>query len=165
MGGPLGNEAQVKAKVPFFHMPLLNLWACTVPSLTPSLWPALPIPSPVPATTWSSPIAQRLPAIPSPRPALPSSKALLPPPRTGPCTRLAHTRVQDTVTRDLLPFVLTFVSWRLQVNEGDGFFVSDPLLQVELNQVQHLWRAQGVSMRWGMASWGPLGAARSCQAV
>lgn len=42
---------------------------------------------------------------------------------------------QDTVARDLLPFVLTLVSWCFQVNEGNSFLICDPLLQVELNQM------------------------------
>lgn len=47
-------------------------------------------------------------------------------------------RAQDTVAFGLSPLALPLVSWCLQIDEGNCFFVSDPLFQVELHQVQHL---------------------------
>lgn len=124
---------------------------------------------PVHAAMWASPFTQQLPAMFLPSLAQPSSKALLPSPHTQALssagTHRGQTDAQDTVACDLLPFVLTLVSWCLQVNEGDGFFISDPLLQVELDQVQHLWKTQGTGRSWGMAPCGKLGAEYSHRAA
>lgn len=51
----------------------------------------------------------------------------------------AQSRAQDTVACNLLPFALPLVSWRLQVDEGNSFFIGDSLFQVEFHQVQYLW--------------------------
>lgn len=80
--------------------------------------------------------------MPLPPLAHPSPKALLPPAlhpglMFGWHTQKVQPSTQDTAACDLLPFVLVLVSWCLQVNEGDSFFISDPLFQVEFNQVQH----------------------------
>lgn len=167
MGGGLSGERSTgNAKVPSPHPHATSgPVGMRCPILYLSLWPALPMSGLCPChhvglSNCSATACRALaPAGPTILPGVP------PPPRTQAlCSAGTHTapaRCQGTVAGDLLPFVLVLVSWRLQVNEGDGFFISDPLLQVELHQVQHLWRAQGTEMatRW------QLGAACSCQAA
>lgn len=94
------------------------------------------------------------PTFASPGPASP--KAPLPPGRPAD-THMGPAGACDTVARDLLPLVLPLESW-CPDQCGDSFFIRDPLLQVEFNQVQHLCRhRQGRGcegsqrQRWG---WG-----------
>lgn len=48
---------------------------------------------------------------------------------------------KDTVTHRLLPFILSFIqSGSFKINESYSLFIGDAVLQVELHQMQHLWR-------------------------
>lgn len=48
---------------------------------------------------------------------------------------------KDTVTHHLLPLILSFIqSWSFKINESYSFFIRDAIFQIELDQMQYLWR-------------------------
>lgn len=145
MGGPPGNEAKVtiKAPSPLPHASSgpVGMYCPLVPLCSGQLSQPVASPCPCHHAGLSNHSAVACHAHASTGPAIPQAppaSCLTPRPHA----RLAHTEVQlsiqDTVACDLLPFVLTLVSWCFQVNKGDSFFISDPLFQIEFNQVQHL---------------------------
>lgn len=114
---------------PRCHLPLLGLQV---------LASSLPISGPCLCPMWASPISlgthsQAQHGLPSPGTGL----SCIPPgprPLTQPHIQ-ALAKGMDTAVCNLLLSVVLLGSRHLQVDEGDGFFISDPFLQVELNQV------------------------------